>query len=269
MYFPLITEEEELLPLYITGIGHQEPQENIDRPKGFSDYQWIYCAHGEGEITIDFQKFIVTSGQGFYIAPHIPHRYKASGKHWETYWIMYKGTSLDLIYHQLNLGSFGIFQFDAPLKLYNSIYHLLESDQAHKTIDSSALLYSLIIAQKNSLQSTLTPKTISPIDKLQPVIQYMRYHLDEDLSLDQLAQTIDVTTYYLCKLFKNAFGLTPITYLSRLRIQRAKELLLTQATYPIHRISGLVGYRDTSYFCHMFKKNEGVSPTEFRKTHGL
>jgi YesN/AraC family two-component response regulator len=269
MHFPIITQEERLLPMYVTGMGHQQPQENIDRPKGFSDYQWIYCLNGEGEITIDQQKFIVTPGQGFYLAPHIPHQYKAIKSQWETYWIMYKGTALDLIYHQLDLGSFGIFHVDTSLSLYSSIYQLLESDQVHKTIDSSALLYSLIIEQKNSLQSTLTSKTVSPLDKLQPVIQYMRYHLDEDLSLDHLAKTIDVTTYYLCKLFKNAFNLTPITYLTRLRIQRSKELLLTQPTYPIHRISGLVGYRDTSYFCHIFKKNEGISPTEFRKTHGL
>ncbi|WZL81157.1 AraC family transcriptional regulator [Vallitaleaceae bacterium 9-2] len=269
MHFPVITEEERLLPLYVTGIGHQNPQEKIHRPDGFNDYQWIYCARGEGKITVNHQEFIVTAGQGFYLAPNIAHEYTSIKGPWETYWIMYNGTAIDLIYHQLNLGIFGTINIGSNFSFYTSIYTLLTSDITHKIIDSSVILYQLIVQQKDSLQSTLTSKTVSPVDKLQPVIQYMRSHLHEDLSLDQLADTIDVTTYYLCKLFKSAFGLAPIKYLTQLRIQHAKELLLTKASYPVWQIAQSVGYRDTSYFCHVFKQNELLSPTAFRKNHGL
>ncbi len=268
MHFPVISEEERLLPLYVTGIGHQNPQETIVRPHGFQDFQWIYCANGQGKITLNHQEFFVNPGQCFYLPPNIPHQYEAIQSPWETYWIMYNGTALDLIYHQLNFGIFGIFALD-DFSLYEKIYALFHTDAPNKILTSGALIYSLILHQKNSLQSTLTSKAISPIDKLQPVIQYMQQHLHQDISLTELADTISVTPYYLCKLFKLAFGLTPIKYLTRLRIQRGKELLLTRPSYPISQIAEDVGYRDTSYFSHVFKQSERLSPTAFRKNHGL
>ena len=91
---------------------------------------------------------------------------------------------------------------------------------------------------------------------------YNRY-----ISLEEMAEIIGVTSYHLCRLFKETFHISPFKYLARLRLQKAKELLVEAPDMNIKTVSEKVGYNDTSYFCTIFKAQEGMSPTEFKKIH--
>jgi YesN/AraC family two-component response regulator len=89
----------------------------------------------------------------------------------------------------------------------------------------------------------------------------------DEISLEHLASCMDITPQYLCRLFKEAFSVTPFTYLAKYRIKKAKELLLLNKSLTIREVSHAVGYNDVSYFCSLFRKYEGMAPGVFRKAH--
>ena len=79
-----------------------------------------------------------------------------------------------------------------------------------------------------------------------------------------MAQEVLFSPYYVSRLFKEELGLTFIEYLTKIRIDAAKRLLL-ETNMTVSEISDLVGYQDPSYFTKVFKKREGVTPTQFRR----
>ena len=75
---------------------------------------------------------------------------------------------------------------------------------------------------------------------------------------------MNLSPYYFSKLFKEETGENFIEYLTKLRIQKAKELLVDKEK-SMKEICGQVGYSDPNYFSRIFKKSVGVTPTEYRE----
>jgi YesN/AraC family two-component response regulator len=95
--------------------------------------------------------------------------------------------------------------------------------------------------------------------------QYIDQHHADDLSLGAVAQAAHMSTFYFCKQFKKATGLSFTEYLSRVRVEKAKEQLLK----PHMRVSEVayeVGFQSLTHFNRVFKKLNGESPTGYR-TH--
>lgn len=93
-------------------------------------------------------------------------------------------------------------------------------------------------------------------------IQYIQSHYSEPLSLEDVARAINLSTSYLSSLFSKVLGTTFISYVQSVRIERAKQLLRT--TLKIYEIAALIGYEDEKYFSQVFRKVEGISPSQFR-----
>ena len=82
-----------------------------------------------------------------------------------------------------------------------------------------------------------------------------------------LGRSIESTGYnpdYFRRVFKGHTGLSPLAYLNRLRIDRARELLRMERYLSIEEVAGRCGFRDSFYFSTAFKKQEGIPPREFR-----
>lgn len=75
---------------------------------------------------------------------------------------------------------------------------------------------------------------------------------------------MDLSPYYFSKLFKDEAGCNFVEYVTNLRIRKAKELLVGNDK-SMKEICGAVGYSDPNYFSRIFKKNTGMTPTEFRE----
>jgi YesN/AraC family two-component response regulator len=94
---------------------------------------------------------------------------------------------------------------------------------------------------------------------------YVSEHQDNEISLDEMARTLHVSTFYFCKMFKKGTGLSFTDYLGRVRIERAKTLLLD----PNRRVSEVayeVGFGSLTHFNRLFSRIVGKSPTEFRES---
>ncbi|RTE02244.1 response regulator [Paenibacillus whitsoniae] len=100
--------------------------------------------------------------------------------------------------------------------------------------------------------------------QLQAAIAYIHEHYaDEELSLQQVCNHIYMSMSYFSALFKPHTGETFIEYVTRYRLERAKELLLT-TTLKTYELAAQVGYGDPQYFSVIFKRHTGMTPKEFR-----
>lgn len=98
--------------------------------------------------------------------------------------------------------------------------------------------------------------------KVREAMAYIREHYAEDVGLNETAAFLDVSPIYLSHLFKKEVDITFSAYITRLRIEKAKELL-RQGDKKIYEISELVGYQTVQYFTKVFKRETGKTPGEF------
>ena len=101
--------------------------------------------------------------------------------------------------------------------------------------------------------------------KIQSAVEYIhRHYLEEIVSIDKLADMCGITTVYFRKIFKNYYGVSPLKYINNLKLNHAKELIDSRL-YSVTEAAFQSGYSDISYFSREFKKNIGMSPSEYAK----
>lgn len=92
---------------------------------------------------------------------------------------------------------------------------------------------------------------------------YIAGHYGDPIDLDKIARTMHVSTFYFCKMFRKATGLTFTEYLGRVRVEGAKNLLLNPHL-RVSEIAYAVGFQSLTHFNRIFRKNTGLAPTAFR-----
>lgn len=97
------------------------------------------------------------------------------------------------------------------------------------------------------------------------VITYIEDHYSEKISLDQIAENMYLSPFYISRIFKGETGNTPIRHLINIRLEKAKGLLENGYQGSIQEVAALVGYDDAYHFSKLFKKKYGISPSQVRK----
>ena len=92
----------------------------------------------------------------------------------------------------------------------------------------------------------------------------MQEHLAEDISLSVLAEEFHLSSQYISQLFKSEIGVNFLAYLTNIRMEKAKKLLLSTSA-SIAEISERSGYGDYRVFTKVFKKSEGITPSQYRR----
>jgi AraC family transcriptional regulator len=100
------------------------------------------------------------------------------------------------------------------------------------------------------------------------VTDYLHAHLAKDISLAELAAVADLSSYHFARAFKTSLGAPPHAYHSRLRIQRAKALL-TETNLPVTEVAAEVGYDAPQTLARVFRRETGLTPTDFRRRRRL
>ena len=98
------------------------------------------------------------------------------------------------------------------------------------------------------------------------MITYFEEHYREKISLDQVARNMYLSPFYISKIFKSETGDTPINYLIRLRMERARDLMESRRSLTIQDVASQVGYEDVRHFSKLFKKLYGTAPSRYRSS---
>ncbi|WP_069999672.1 response regulator transcription factor [Cellulosilyticum sp. I15G10I2] len=99
---------------------------------------------------------------------------------------------------------------------------------------------------------------------------YLHENFKKEISLSELAHKLGFTSDYLSRVFKKYKQESPIKYITKLRINEAKQLLINYPDLDIKKVGELVGYNDAFYFSRVFKTNTNLYPSEYRiKNHKL
>lgn len=268
LIFPIITAADSKLPFYIRSVGIRERQEHVIRPKGHPEYHYLHCSSGSGRLVINNQIFTLSQGNGFFFEPHIPHEYYSVEDPWTTYWITFEGYAVKDLCKTIFENSWNVFSLSDYLQLEKQLDDICQIAQSHDYLSNenlSVLLYQFLILLKLNITNNASASKPLLKNQLQTVIQYIENNFDRSITLDKLAEVINVSPQHLCRLFKQTYNMRPFEYLTYFRIKRAKELLTNPECYCIKTIAGMVGYNDTSYFCSTFRAYESCSPVEFRK----
>ena len=96
------------------------------------------------------------------------------------------------------------------------------------------------------------------------ITRYLQEHLAEEISLSVLAEQFHLNPQYISQLFKSEIGVNFLAYLTNIRMEKAKKLLLT-TSLSIAEVAEQSGYGDYRVFTKVFKKSEGVTPSQYRR----
>lgn len=96
------------------------------------------------------------------------------------------------------------------------------------------------------------------------ITKYLQEHLQEDMSLAVLSEKFHLNAQYISQLFKNEIGVNFLTYLTSIRMEKSKKLLIS-TSLSIAEVAEQSGYGDYRVFTKVFKKNEGVTPSQYRR----
>ncbi len=142
--------------------------------------------------------------------------------------------------------------FDNAFSILTSENEILRlKDYTQKMLFECCTAITNITSQKNN-------------PAIQKVCDYVDAHLQEDISLEQMADYVNVSSFYLSKLFKEEKGVTFINFISDKRLEKARQML-AETELSIKEITAEIGYNDQNYFSRIFKNKYGVSPKEYRK----
>lgn len=267
--YELTPSTAQPFPIFIESIGHHEDQEKLVRPEGFRCYHWLQTFAGEGEFILDGKKYLLPKGTGILLLPGVPHTYYAITERWCTQYVTFSGTCIEAILSTLDLMESAVYRWDVNGPMQTELGHIIESMDIgpdYSSYDASADLYHFFIQLKKHGQVNNRTSIRNQIAHLQPLLRWLEtnYH-NPDTSLGEMAGVLAITPRHLSTLFQHAFGLSPYSYLIRMRLRKSKEMLIHQPTKTVKEVAERVGFRDVSHFVASFRKHVGLTPDRFRQ----
>jgi two-component system response regulator YesN len=140
---------------------------------------------------------------------------------------------------------------------YVNHFMTLKGDQLLEYAYQSFIYITSYVRQQNTIDYSN--------NVVQMTKEYLEKHYAEDISLENVAEQVNISPQYFSKLIKKNTGFNFIDWLSMLRVKKAKELLIN-SNYTVKEVCFMVGYKDPNYFSRIFKKRIGITPSEFIKT---
>ena len=146
-------------------------------------------------------------------------------------------------------------------KKFRELAYIRSAQKPNFQMESIKSTYEILLLLLNS-SSVYSP---SPkVKKIQPALDYIANYYYKEINNDYLSSLAGISTVYFRKLFKESFGISPISYIHKMRITKAQEMLCSDYG-KISDIARNVGYNDIYHFSKMFKLHAGVSPSAYVK----
>lgn len=243
------------------------------------NHELIFITGGSGDITLAQKKYPVKKGMLFYICPDVLHSIETSREEP----IYFFSVHFSYAYVSFEDGKWAVEDEMKTLPI-EPVQELMDyypiEEIFKKLVDtwnaklpgyeffSKTFLQQLFIAlyQNKRRQN----RNYSSSLKVERVIAYMHQHIQQRVTLPELSAVMQISPFYLSRTFKTITGYSIIEYFNRIKIDKAKELII-EGDKKVKEVAQILGFSDEFYFSRMFKKVEGVSPSEFyrKNIHGV
>ncbi len=250
--------------LYITTARYEGDWPSVLHTHHFSEL--FYVKSGSGEFIVEEKRFPIRKGDVVIVNPNIQHTETSIG----TMPLEYVILSVEGIQFSFaDKKEYTIFSCNNSkenLKFYfTCLEDEIDAKKEHyesvcqKILD--VLVTSLIRHNHSHFQVDPALKVSSECSKIK---RYIDANFSEDITLGSLAELVHLNKFYVTHAFKNTYGISPMHYLSRRRINTCKELL-SSTDYSIAEIARQAGFSSQSYFSQAFQKSCGLSAGAYRK----
>jgi AraC-like DNA-binding protein len=234
------------------------------------EYQINYITEGSGTFETSEGKFQVVPGSILILRPGVWHRYKPDpSTGWNEHYIGFNGEFCRNLFNE------GFFQQNKPvvyvgfqeslLQIFLEIIQLVKDEKTgHQQVCAAnsilALSKILSVVRNQEFAGKNIERTI------RKACMYFRENLNTNVNIEQLAEELNVGYSYFRQMFRKYTGISPTQYHLSLRIQKAKDLLVS-TDQSFKEIAIDLGFESYFYFSRIFKDKTGKSPMEFRKEH--
>lgn len=259
----------EALGYYRQAAGHA-----MQRDAGeHEDHLLLYCVQGHGEVVWegggatpapDRHSEPVGPGSLVLLPAGVAHHYRASAEQpWSLYWVHFAGSGADDFLAPLLEGK-------AAATCHPGL-GLVPDFQALLALTKEGFVLPPLLHAANTLRALLThaallaPRHQSRRGRFDvwAVQAYMQAHLDEALTLDQLADAFGFERFHFAKTYRRLTGRAPLTHFLHLKMERAARLL-DGGELRVSEVARVLGYEDAHYFSRQFRRLMGVAPSEYR-----
>lgn len=285
IYTPSPFARSSLLFLQETGTL-QAKRPHVSSRQNLQSYLFFVVLDGEGWLEYpaspghNGQHYELSKGSAVFIDCRKGYSQSSSESLWHLSWIHFNAASMPAIYNKYcERGGKCVFHLDDPapfVSLLDDLYETANGSSFVRDVEINTLLSEMIglLFQETVYEENEKPVGMNTgantcgsngerID-VSAIKSYIDTHYQEPLSLESLGERFYFSKHYIARAFKETFGMSVGSYITIVRVGRAKELLRF-SDMSILEVGIASGYEDTNYFSRCFKKVEGCSPSEFRR----
>lgn len=238
------------------------------RPKGRLDYQLLYIVSGKGHFYFHGEDRIVYAGRMVLIQPRQEQRYEYFGEDKpEVYWVHFTGSDVKNILRSYNIPMDDPIFYSGASSTYSylfkeMIHELQNCKTGYEDLLTMYLRQIFLLVQRTRQEERPTVSTYIQ-EEMEFARRYFNEHYNEPISIQEYAESRNMSVCYFQRNFKQIVKHTPMQYLLTIRVNNAASLLET-TDYSMAEIAAIVGYEDPLYFSRLFRKIKGVSPRDYR-----
>ena len=254
--------------LYISSAKYGGDWHSIQHTHNCSEL--FYVIDGQGQFLIEDQTYPVSVSDLVIVNPNVAHTEVSLNASPLKYIVLgVEGLELTATNNDDNT-NFCIINFkthkDNILLCLQNMLTEIETKHPGYEIVCQDLMEILIVllGRQTNFATILAPVSKKTSRLCGSTKRYIDTHYQENITLDQLAEVCHISKYHLAHAFTEEYGISPINYLISKRINEAEHLLKT-TDFSLSLISSTTGFSSSSYFAQIFRKQKGMSPTEFRK----
>ena len=238
------------------------------RPKGRLDYQLLYIVSGKGYFYFHGEDRVVYAGRMVLIQPRQEQRYEYFGEDKpEVYWVHFTGSDVKNILRSYNIPMDDPIFYSGASSTYSylfkeMIHELQNCKTGYEDLLTMYLCQIFLLVQRTRQEERPTVSTYIQ-EEMEFARRYFNEHYNEPISIQEYAESRNMSVCYFQRNFKQIVKHTPMQYLLTIRVNNAASLLET-TDYSMAEIAAIVGYEDPLYFSRLFRKIKGVSPRDYR-----
>lgn len=229
----------------------------------FESYLVMYILDGSCTVCTNDEIFTVRKGEVVCLDCYQSHAYY-SKEGWEALWLHYDGVLAKKYMEYLVQKNGHVITLKDYTKFERAFFGLIQPFRNSSAVTESQMSLKITVMLTELMQSEENRHgTVSASELVEKSVGYIQDHLHCQITLQELAENVNLSKYYYGRQFKKETGFTPYEYLILARLNHAKYLLnSTSATAK--EICYMCGFTNESTFCKTFKKWEKKTPIEFR-----